>query len=747
MSTTLIGLPYRRFVRQVNTPTPQALVSTERTLRDSVEMLKTAEWRPVRDGLSVTMPSSDPTVTSSSDCFDAYKFSGAVVAQSGKQSSFVGMSAYRFTIPTGATALVNGNPANVTAASLLAFANKFLSAGLLVSAYLSDSETPETDWATLRAGTWNTGAILPDPDAGTGNAENKSATINVVTTSAAAKTYLWVIIQLYDWTEIKWEYWIEGAGMLDGTSLSITFDRNSIVKDPPSTEFYYPMQPVDVYDPLTVYPVDRMRKSGSLVYYFSDAGGVTYLTTVASEIPVNIHGVVNFHARYTLAVATKANGTVEIYDYQTDAYKIASGATGKTNIVKAEVGESHCLALKADGTVIAWGDNTMGALNVPAGLTNVVDITATASGSIALKSDGSLVYWGSTGLTGTITGVRQIANGSLFTAILKTNGTVVAYGDNYYGQTNVPVGLTNVVKIAAAFATTFAIKSDGSVVAWGAASGDGTGGVITTLSNVVDALVYGAAILAIKSDGTTAIWGSDAQGILKKIQAEKFDYVTQYASNPFAMVAIVGTPTVWRKSSVSVFTTPTSGFIGCDINIKRELILRDAVELASTVTQIGTKSGTIGIVETALTTASRSTLEISMAVGGFSYAWRTTNSQPNKIHFSLPALVNTAHDELYCRIIFLKDNNATPVDPTASIANWKTLWDGGVPANYVVLGSKYIRLTGFVNSDTVDVASTGYSGNFWMVIIPVHAPLANDSVAWNITQSGFNATSVFMLRA
>ena len=73
------------------------------------------------------------------------------------------------------------------------------------------------------------------------------------------------------------------------------------------------------------------------------------------------------------------------------------------------------MALKADGTVVAWGDNTYGQTNVPQPATNVVAIAAGAYHGLALKAD----------------------------------GTVVAWGANVNGQTNVPVWLTNVVAIAA----------------------------------------------------------------------------------------------------------------------------------------------------------------------------------------------------------------------------------------------------------------------------------------------------------
>jgi len=56
------------------------------------------------------------------------------------------------------------------------------------------------------------------------------------------------------------------------------------------------------------------------------------------------------------------------------------------------------MALKADGTVVAWGDNGEGQADVPAGLTDVIAIAAGLSHSVALKSYGTVVAWDTTPL-------------------------------------------------------------------------------------------------------------------------------------------------------------------------------------------------------------------------------------------------------------------------------------------------------------------------------------------------------------
>ena len=55
----------------------------------------------------------------------------------------------------------------------------------------------------------------------------------------------------------------------------------------------------------------------------------------------------------------------------------------------------HCLALKSDGTVTAWGWNGEGQCDVPSGLDEVVSVIAGDGVSLAVKSDGSVTAWGS----------------------------------------------------------------------------------------------------------------------------------------------------------------------------------------------------------------------------------------------------------------------------------------------------------------------------------------------------------------
>lgn len=55
------------------------------------------------------------------------------------------------------------------------------------------------------------------------------------------------------------------------------------------------------------------------------------------------------------------------------------------------------LALKSDGTAVAWGINDEGQSTVPVGLSNVVALASRGAHNLALKADGKVIAWGRNG--------------------------------------------------------------------------------------------------------------------------------------------------------------------------------------------------------------------------------------------------------------------------------------------------------------------------------------------------------------
>lgn len=165
-----------------------------------------------------------------------------------------------------------------------------------------------------------------------------------------------------------------------------------------------------------------------------------------------------------------------------------------TNVAAISAGQVHNLVLLNDGTVIGWGANYSGqATGVPtptdagnpygsstgivtiAGqvLTNVVAVSGGGNHSLALKSDGTVVAWGTIGggpfktnayVPLGLSNVVAISAGFDHDIALLSDHTVTAWGLNTYNQTNIPLGLSNVVAVAGGYHHTLAVVALAPVI-------------------------------------------------------------------------------------------------------------------------------------------------------------------------------------------------------------------------------------------------------------------------------------------
>lgn len=144
-------------------------------------------------------------------------------------------------------------------------------------------------------------------------------------------------------------------------------------------------------------------------------------------------------------------------------------AYSASGIVAASSNPSHGLAVKADGTVVAWGPYSTTATMVPAGLTGCVAVAAGDYQSLALRADGTVAAWG----------------GYFY---------FNAYGGVSFGEGQVPAGLSNVTAIAAGSLNSLALRADGSVVVWGEAKYE----VYSNLANVFSIAAGGKLLLTLR---------------------------------------------------------------------------------------------------------------------------------------------------------------------------------------------------------------------------------------------------------
>lgn len=271
-------------------------------------------------------------------------------------------------------------------------------------------------------------------------------------------------------------------------------------------------------------------------------------------------------------MAWGANDTGQIGDGTTVARRQPVAVQGLTDVVAVAAGEAHTLALRADGTVWAWGSGQFGRLGdgnaathsatVPVPvldangpLSNVAAIAAGSTHSLALKADGTVWAWGY-GYYGAmgdggqtqqvravqvpgLTGVTSIAAGAHHCLALQTSGasagSVWAWARNSNGQlgdgstTNrlIPVKVADQVRfIAAGALQSFALRADGVVLGAGLNDrgqlGDGAvadphpilSPVLGGVSDVEKIDASGAHTLALTAAGEAWASGQNNQGQL-----------------------------------------------------------------------------------------------------------------------------------------------------------------------------------------------------------------------------------------
>jgi len=177
-------------------------------------------------------------------------------------------------------------------------------------------------------------------------------------------------------------------------------------------------------------------------------------------------------------------------------------------------GDSHCLAIAADGSLWSWGSNKYGQLG---------DGTYTYTNCNTVTEIGSAKDW------------AVVAAGGNQSAAIKKDGSLWVWGGNLWGQLgdgtinnrNIPrkiSGANDWALVSASYGHTAAIKTDGSLWTWGSNDygqlGDGT-----NTSRNTPTKIHGAddwAVVSVgdrysaakKEDGSLWAWGANWYGQL-----------------------------------------------------------------------------------------------------------------------------------------------------------------------------------------------------------------------------------------
>jgi alpha-tubulin suppressor-like RCC1 family protein len=166
-----------------------------------------------------------------------------------------------------------------------------------------------------------------------------------------------------------------------------------------------------------------------------------------------------------------------------------------TNSVSIAAGDGFSLALRKDGTIVAWGEQ------------EPIETVSTLPDNNAERSSMKIDP-----VTGLLVQTKDNTMPNNFRVGIARDGTVVTRVED-----KEPTPFGNVIAIAAAGFTSIAVKGDGTVVEWeseGSLPQHGQLRVVPGLTNVISVAIgeayQGTRPVALKKDGTVANWGTES---------------------------------------------------------------------------------------------------------------------------------------------------------------------------------------------------------------------------------------------
>jgi alpha-tubulin suppressor-like RCC1 family protein len=309
--------------------------------------------------------------------------------------------------------------------------------------------------------------------------------------------------------------------------------------------------------------------AGVNAYQVGAQGAGTWSRIIAGSVPGMLvdpftgflTGTPTSAGTYSFTVSSNSSqGTLDqVFTLEIRSKNSIIVAGGAPNVGGVFQNNAAFAALKADGSLIAWGDGASGGTGAPSG-TGFTQVVSSGSAFAALKSDGSISAWGSslTGGTGAPTGtgfVQVFSNGKAFAA-LDVLGGITAWGDSSAGGTGAPtgIGFTKIFSNSGAFVAT---KADGSLTAWGDASKGGTGAPAGTGFTKVCSTE--SAFAAINAYGRIVAWGDVSKGGAGVPYWTHTGYTDLFATNgAFAALRSDGSIAAWGDAAAGGTGAPTS---------------------------------------------------------------------------------------------------------------------------------------------------------------------------------------------
>ncbi len=221
--------------------------------------------------------------------------------------------------------------------------------------------------------------------------------------------------------------------------------------------------------------------------------------------------------------SVSSTGRVSVFNPPSTVAAWGDNSGGQTNVpaglndvAAVAGGDFHSLALRHNGTLAAWGYSGDGQASVVLSSNRFVGIAAGAGHNLAVLENGNVIGWGrnesgQTSVPASVTNVVTVGAGDAHSLALLSSGTMVAWGNNTFGQGTNSGSLTGIRAIAVGRNHNLALRGNGTVAGWGY-NGAGQAAPPTTLSNVIAIAAGYLHSVALLSNGTVVVWGDDSFG-------------------------------------------------------------------------------------------------------------------------------------------------------------------------------------------------------------------------------------------
>lgn len=333
---------------------------------------------------------------------------------------------------------------------------------------------------------------------------------------------------------------------------------------------------------------------------------------------------------------------------------------------------------------------------VPVKAVKAVKIAAGDNFTMVLKSDGSVIAWGydvygQTSIAQVASsGVVDIAAGADHALILLSNGTVSGRGANASGQAVPPVvEARNVVAIAAGEEHSLALRTDGSVIGWGSNSSGQTNIPLEAQSGVSAIAAGREHSLALK-DGKVIAWGRATEDATTVPNEALSDVASLSNTNWYSSAAIgsSGRMILWGSAQPDLAVIPPeaqSGVTAISLGSSHALAVKDG-----------------GVIAWGSNSSGQTSVPPEAKSGVISVAAGSAHSVALKADGTVIAWGNNLHDQSHV--------------PGSADLNSLTISPGWTTADFEANNRNY---THYVNADTqeVNVTAALASHEYGMLLI------------------------------